>query len=185
MGRPKNFNREEVLEKAMPLFWQRGFAETGLQDLEQATGVNKSGLYAEFKNKDDLFIEALRHYIKSRKNARNLALEPLGIHNIDTFFKKVIANESGNKGCFCVNSMCDIDTLPTEAQEILLAHRKGLKQLFLKNLEAEKTKMSPEALTEIVSTFFSGLCVEQNIKPGKSAASTKKVDEFLSALRSL
>lgn len=185
MGRPKNFDREEVLEKAMPLFWKHGFADTGLQDLEKATGVNKSGLYSEFKNKDDLFIEALRHYIGTRKNARNMANEPLGIHNIETFFKKLVANETGNKGCFCVNTMREVDGLPAEAQEILINHRKNLKQLFLKNIEAEKTKMSPEALTEIVSTFFSGLCIEQNIKPGKTAATTKKIDEFLSALRSL
>ena len=45
MGRPKSFSREEVLEKAMPVFWKHGFADTSLQELERATGVNKSGLY--------------------------------------------------------------------------------------------------------------------------------------------
>ena len=47
MGRPKNFSREEVLGKAMPVFWRHGFADTTLQDLEQATGVNKAGLYTD------------------------------------------------------------------------------------------------------------------------------------------
>ena len=42
MGRPKSFSREEVLEKAMPVFWKHGFADTSLQELERATGVNKS-----------------------------------------------------------------------------------------------------------------------------------------------
>jgi hypothetical protein len=46
MGRPKNFRREEVLEKAIPVFWKRGFSDTSVQDLERATGVNKSGLYS-------------------------------------------------------------------------------------------------------------------------------------------
>jgi TetR/AcrR family transcriptional regulator, copper-responsive repressor len=54
MGRPKNFSREEVLEKGMPVFWKHGFADTSLQDLERATGVNKSGLYTEFRDKEDL-----------------------------------------------------------------------------------------------------------------------------------
>jgi hypothetical protein len=49
MGRRKNFTREAVLEKALPVFWRVGFAEASLHELEQATGVNKSGLYAEFK----------------------------------------------------------------------------------------------------------------------------------------
>ena len=51
MGRPKSFSREEVLEKAMPVFWKHGFADTSLQELEQATGVNKSGLYTEFRGR--------------------------------------------------------------------------------------------------------------------------------------
>ena len=55
MGRPKNFSREEVLQKAIPLFWRRGFADTSLQDLEKATGVNKSGLYSEFASKEEIF----------------------------------------------------------------------------------------------------------------------------------
>jgi AcrR family transcriptional regulator len=52
MGRPKNFSREEVLAKAMTVFWTHGFSDTSLQDLERATGVNKSGLYTEFRDKD-------------------------------------------------------------------------------------------------------------------------------------
>ena len=65
MGRPRHFTREEVLEKAIPVFWERGYADTGLHDLEEATGVNKSGLYAEFKSKEDLFLACLRYYLES------------------------------------------------------------------------------------------------------------------------
>ena len=62
MGRPKNFNREGVLEKALPVFWKHGFADASLHDLERATGVNKSGLYSEFEDKGDLFVQSLRYY---------------------------------------------------------------------------------------------------------------------------
>ena len=57
MGRPKNFSREQALAKAMPVFWKHGFSHNSLQYLEQATGVNKSGLYSEFRDKEDLFTE--------------------------------------------------------------------------------------------------------------------------------
>ena len=65
MGRPKNFNREGVLEKALPVFWRRGFAEASLHQLEVATGVNKSGLYSEFEDKEDLFVQSLRYYLEN------------------------------------------------------------------------------------------------------------------------
>ena len=55
MGRPKKFNRQGVLERALPVFWRRGFADASLHELEVVTGVNKSSLYSEFKDKADLF----------------------------------------------------------------------------------------------------------------------------------
>jgi len=62
MGRRKLFTREDVLNKTIPVFWKHGLAETSVQDLEHATGVRKSGLYAEFKDKEDLFVASIRQY---------------------------------------------------------------------------------------------------------------------------
>src|SRR5260370_8379179 len=65
IGRPKHFSRAEVMEKSIPVFWEQGFADTSLADLEAATGVNRSGLYKEFRDKEDLFLASLGHYIKT------------------------------------------------------------------------------------------------------------------------
>jgi AcrR family transcriptional regulator len=54
MGRPTSFSREDVLQKAEPVFWTHGFADTSLQDMERATGVNRSGLDTGFRNKESL-----------------------------------------------------------------------------------------------------------------------------------
>ena len=70
MGRPKNLTCEAVLEKALPVFWRQGFADASLHELEQATGVNKSGLYADFKDKEDLFVQSLRYYQRSQVKVR-------------------------------------------------------------------------------------------------------------------
>jgi AcrR family transcriptional regulator len=88
MGRPKNFRREEVLEKAIPVFWKRRFSDTSAQDLERATGVNKSGLYSEFRDKEDLFVESLRYYLAAQEKRGLLTEEPLGWKNIETFLKR-------------------------------------------------------------------------------------------------
>jgi len=77
MARPKNFSREEVLQKAIPVFWKRGFSDTSVHDLERATGVNKSGLYAEFRDKEDLFVESLRYYIATQEKRGLLTAQPL------------------------------------------------------------------------------------------------------------
>lgn len=53
-GRPKVFDRDAALDKAMTLFWQHGYEATSLSDLVEATGAKAPTLYAEFTNKEGL-----------------------------------------------------------------------------------------------------------------------------------
>jgi AcrR family transcriptional regulator len=184
MGRPKNFSREEVLEKAMPVFWKHGFADTSLQDLERATGVNKSGLYTEFRDKEDLFLACLRHYLESQGKRGLLTKEPLGWKNIETFLNNGPLNKGQQQGCFAINSMREFAILPDEAYGAITGNRALLQHLLAMNIEAEKPRMAPSAIAEMVLSFFSGLCIERNLKSGK-ASFTRKVENFMTALRSL
>src|SRR6201990_2967059 len=184
MGRPKNFSREEVLEKAMPVFWKHGFADTSLQDLERATGVNKSGLYTEFRDKEDLFVACLRHYLESQGKRRFLTREPLGWKNVESFLKSGPLNKGEQQGCFSVNSMREFAILPDEAYGVVTENRALFERLIAMNIEAERPKMAPSAIAEMVLSFFSGLCIERNLKSGK-ASSTRKIENFMTALRSL
>jgi AcrR family transcriptional regulator len=184
MGRPKNFSREKVLEKAMPVFWKHGFSDTSLQELERATGVNKSGLYTEFRDKEDLFVACLRHYLESQGKRGLLTKEPLGWKNVKTFLKNGPLNKGEQQGCFSVNSMREFAILPDEAYAVVTKNRELLERLLALNIEAEKPKMAPSAIGEMVLSFFSGLCIERNLKSGK-ASSTRKIENFMTALRSL
>src|SRR5277367_1472328 len=184
MGRPKGFSREEVLEKAMPVFWKHGFADTSLQELERATGVNKSGLYSEFRDKEDLFVACLRHYLESQGKRGFLTKEPLGWNNVETFLKNGPLNKGEQQGCFSVNSMREFAILPAEAYGVVTENRAMLQRLLAMNIEPEKTKMAPSAIAEMVLSYFSGLCIERNLRPGKSS-STRKIESFMTALRSL
>src|SRR3984885_7682358 len=184
MGRPKNFSREEVLEKAMPVFWKHGFADTTLQELEQATGVNKSGLYTEFRDKEDLFVACLRHYLESQGKRGLLTKKPLGWKNVETFLKNGPLNKGEQKGCFSINSMREFAILPDEAYGVVTENRALLERLLVLNIEAEKPGMAPSAIAEMVLSFFSGLCIERNLKSSK-ASSTRKIETFMTAIRSL
>ena len=183
MGRPKEFTREEVLEKAIPVFWKHGYADTGLQDLEKATGVNKSGLYAEFKGKEDLFLASLQHYLNNRCGRAMLSAEPLGWDNVEQLLRISLTCPDGQKGCFAISSMREFAILPPEAHKIVAESKARLKRLLENNIRAERTKMDPEVLAEIVSTFFSGLCVEQNLKTQR-ACSERKIQILMKLLRS-
>ena len=184
MGRPKNFSREGVLEKALAVFWKYGFADTSLQKLEKATGVNKSGLYAEFADKGDLYLESLRHYSRKRQEDELLLAKPLGWKNIESFLKIAPCTLEGRKGCFSVNSMNQFAVLPRAAQEIVSKSRAFLKDLIARNVTAEKPAMKPTVLAEMILTFFTGITMEQHLE-GSKASMKRKVDDFMKVVRKL
>jgi AcrR family transcriptional regulator len=184
MARPKNFSREGVLEKALPVFWKHGFADASLQELEKATGVNKSGLYSEFSGKEDLFLESLRFYLDRMPQHELLMVEPLGWDNIEQFLKLAPRNTEGQKGCFAVSSLRELAILPPAAIDMLGHGRAQLKQLVARNIEAEKPKLAVDDLAGMVLTFFAGLSVEQNLKSSR-AATARKVDNLMKVLRNL
>ena len=184
MGRPKNFSRRGVLEKALPVFWRRGFADASLHELEQATGVNKSGLYSEFEDKEDLFIQSLQYYLESLEKKGLLTAEPLGWNNIERFLKMGPCNMEGQKGCFAVNSMREFAILPPEVAGIITRSRNKLKQLIVRNIEVEHPKMNAESLAALVLTFFTGLSMEHNLRLSRPSI-VRKVDDLVNIVRRL
>ena len=64
-GRPREFDRTLALERAMGLFWDKGFEGTSMADLTAAMGIGPTSLYAAFGAKDDLFREAVSHYLQT------------------------------------------------------------------------------------------------------------------------
>ena len=182
MGRPRKFSREGVLQKALPVFWKYGFARTTLPDLEQATGVNKSGLYAEFDSKEALFLACLRHYLETRSGGELLMAEPLGWANIERYLAEAPSFEVDQHGCFCVNSMRELDNLPPEARKVILDGRARTHRLLRANLASEKPKMDVNALCELICAFFSGICIEANLNPDRKRA-RRKIREFMQMIR--
>jgi TetR/AcrR family transcriptional regulator, copper-responsive repressor len=184
MGRPKNFSRKGVLEKALPVFWRRGYADASLFELEQATGVNKSGLYSEFEDKQDLFVQSLQYYLESLEKKGLLTAEPLGWNNIERFLKMGPCSMEGQKGCFAVNSMREFAILPPEVVGIITRSRSKLKQLIVRNIEVERPKMNAESLGALLLTFFTGLSMEHNLRSSRSSM-VRKIDDLMNIVRTL
>src|SRR3982750_105832 len=107
-GRPRAYEPDEALGKALDLFRKGGFAATSLDDLSAATGMNRPSLYGAFGDKRDLYIKAYQHYRERSRVSmvelfqQDLPLRPL-LHRVfelalDIFF----SGEQGPRGCFTV-----------------------------------------------------------------------------------
>jgi AcrR family transcriptional regulator len=182
MGRPRKFSREGVLERALPIFWKYGFARATLPDLELATGVNKSGLYSEFESKEELFLACLRYYLDTRMGSALLSAEPLGWDNIQRFLEEAPSCALNQKGCFSVSSMRELAALPPEARKVIADGRAKLKRLLKANIASEDPKMDVDAICDLVSVFFSGICIEANLNSDRSRA-RQKIENFMQMLR--
>src|SRR5215831_16019645 len=61
-GRPRTFDLDKALDRALQVFWRKGYEGTSLSDLTEAMGINRPSLYAAFGNKEDLFNRVLDRY---------------------------------------------------------------------------------------------------------------------------
>lgn len=75
VGRPRAFDVEKALRRAMRVFWRKGYLGTSLSDLTGAMGINRPSLYAAFGNKKSLFRKALEHYAKGPSSYLSQALQ--------------------------------------------------------------------------------------------------------------
>lgn len=121
MNRPRQYEREEVLDKTTDLFWEKGFEATSINEIVARTGLNKHSLYNEFGDKERLFLLCIDEYVnKSIKVLSDiLTKKPLGLSNIDAFFdnRVIYAASEDCKGCLLVNSVTEKETLSGEVNQ--------------------------------------------------------------------
>ena len=113
MARPREFDPDTVLERAMQVFWAKGFESTSLDDLCDATRLNRSSLYAAFGDKRALFLETIDRY-GDRSVARISAalLRPLPIRELLAVFLAEMIDQivagPGRSGCFIGNCAAEV-----------------------------------------------------------------------------
>jgi TetR/AcrR family transcriptional regulator, transcriptional repressor for nem operon len=109
MGRRKNYDRDEIVVKAMRLFWERGYHATSTRDLTDAMGVNPYSLYAEFGSKEALFDHAVVHYMETvvTRHFGRLEAENSGIADVVAvldWFGDNGSREGSELGCLMGNT---------------------------------------------------------------------------------
>ena len=113
MARPREFDPETVREKAMQVFWAKGYEATSLDDLCVATQLNRSSLYAYFGDKRALFLETLDRYGERAVKRVSTALsQPLPIREAVAAFLAEMIDQivagPGRSGCFIGNCSAEV-----------------------------------------------------------------------------
>ena len=112
MARPREFDADNALERAMHVFWAKGYESASLDDLCKATGVGRSSLYAAFGEKRGLYFSALERYEMAgvERIAAALARPPLKqaiAAFVDRIIEDILAGP-GRRGCFIGNCAAEL-----------------------------------------------------------------------------
>ena len=99
IGRPRGFDADEALQRAMVVFWERGYEGASLTDLTGAMGITKTSMYAAFGNKEELFGKALQRYAEGPAGYVLRALERPAAREVATAFLAGSVEASTSPGC--------------------------------------------------------------------------------------
>lgn len=156
--RPKEFNREHVLDKCIILFWKQGYGGTGIEKVVSNTGVNRFSLYEEFKNKRGVLFASLKLYIE-RYVPLNLLVNSSTIkESLFQFHHHFFQSFSTNNhplGCYIISIAMELRE-DKEIQQFLNAYLEVLQRNF-SNLLAQLPLLSEgdsETISKQLSYFY-------------------------------
>lgn len=141
MPKVESFNRDLVISKVTDVFHNKGFNATSMQDIVDATGLNRSSIYNTFGSKHNIFLECLRTY---KTNFSDILSEELGVNTnplesikmIFEFYLKEIYKDKQDKGCLLVNCASEMANQDDVIRKFLCNNQKDTLQ-FLEDLVTE------------------------------------------------
>jgi TetR/AcrR family transcriptional repressor of nem operon len=176
MPRTKQFDEDVVLERAMNLFWSRGFEATSMQALVDNMGINRGSLYGTFEDKRTLFERALERYDGAYRRDRFDRLETRyrPRRALEVFLAQVIdesIEDEERRGCFIVNTALELAPHDPEIAAYVEQVRKeivdSLTRIIRRGQESGEIRSSEEAqtLARTLLTVAFGLRVWARIAP--------------------
>lgn len=178
MARVREFDEYEAIDRAMRLFWRKGYGASPLPDLLREMGLSRSSFYNAFGEKRRVLAESVRQYMDGGMDG---VLSPLfepdaGRAAIEETFRRMLEHTSGEKGrfgCLVNNCMAEVAPRDTEARKLLTQARAVVEDGFARAAErgqAEGTisrRESPRSVGRFLLNTFSGLNVAAKGRPGR------------------
>ena len=146
MARPRSFDPDEVVDRSMREFWERGYRDTSVDDLVEATGVRPGSLYNAFHGgKRELFLGSLERYSKLVVPEKLGALERPGasVAELRAYFDGLIEDlmsPEGRIGCLMVNSTVELAAQDSEVSKLVWAHMQRLQRNATRALRTAKRR---------------------------------------------
>ena len=189
----KHFDPDEALDRVVRLFWERGAATTSIQAVASATGLNRSSLYATFGGKRELYLAALRRYLRdhSHRAFSFVAEDGRGLPVIREFFAGLVelrcTGPYAGWGCMAVNAHAGGERDDPEVRALLDDHHERLRGAMRTALAVARSEgeLSPATDVDTAAEILALLAYGVNLRSraGADAQELRRtVDAALAAL---
>jgi len=169
MAGVRQFDEDAVLDKAMGLFWKKGYAETTMQELAAVTGVQRGSLYHAYQGKDALFLKVFDLYMERFLEHVVKALEAPDIAQALTgFFDYVIGSMTAGeptRGCLTSKTALSGESIEEPIREVLQKLIDRLEAVLLARLVQPQVVLmiGPAEAARLITTFTRGLVVMERV----------------------
>jgi TetR/AcrR family transcriptional regulator, transcriptional repressor for nem operon len=180
-GRPRSFDVEAAVERAMEVFWSRGYHATALPDLLRATRLSRGSLYAAFGDKHSLFLRSLDRYIADALTRMDVELAPRrepidGLRAYLAGYVDRTSGANGRRGCLLVATAMELAGQDAEVGRRIASFFKAMEARVAEALSRAKTAgkladgVEPSSAARILVCFVEGLRVIGKTAPTRTAS---------------
>ena len=186
MARTKDFDEHEVLNKAICLFWHKGYNGTSMQDLVDGLGISRSSLYDTYGDKHTLYLKALESYERSAGSELNRILS--GAKSAKEKLKELmewvvynLVNDKDHKGCFMVNAKIETAATDPDVYTVVCRSEQQVVDAFYKTIKTGQdkgeitNKQDAHALARFIVNTINGMRVS-----AKSTTDRSFFDDIIS-----
>jgi TetR/AcrR family transcriptional repressor of nem operon len=175
MARPRSFSTEAAVQAAAAVFWSKGYRDTAISDLEQATGLNRSSLYGAFGTKQAIFGQALQWYLRNFIGPRLAPMERPGAGpgDIERFFAGLAAffriDGQASRGCLMVNTIAEDEGRGTLLGPQAQAFRDRLSSAFANAMAGRYEPALVSQRAQLLTTATFGIWLTARLDPASAA----------------
>ncbi len=170
MGRPRGFCPEAALDRALEVFWRKGYEGASLSDLTKAMGINRPSLYCAFGNKETLFRKALDRYVGHKETVlREAMAAPTAREAMERLMRaaaEALTDPNHPTGCLAVQGALTSGAGADSVREELARRRLDQETLLRDRLEQAEREgdlppgCEPDGLAKFFSALLHGMAVQ-------------------------